>query len=135
MAVVRLSGHQKVWVVSHEPRDIGSAQFDRQAQECQLLVFGHRELGRHGMRVRCVSATAFNRRPEKAYSGINPAQPGSIFPQVKNSPGPTKQALKTRNPTSWVLAHLVGFEVSKWTTGAVYTEISGAELGRLPPLL
>ena len=65
-------------------------------------------MGRHGSVVSGNPATAFNRRPEKAYSGINPARPGSIFPQVKNSPGHTKQALRMRNPTSSALAHLVG---------------------------
>jgi len=41
MAVVRLSGHQKVRIVSHEPRDIGATQFDWQAQECQLLIISN----------------------------------------------------------------------------------------------
>jgi len=124
MAVVGFAGHQKIRVVAHEPSHVGSAQFDRQTQEGELLIFGHGELRWHGSNVSGNPATAFNRRPEKAYSGINPAQPGSIFPQVKDSPGPTKQALKTRNPTSSVLAHLVGSELTKWTTGEVYTEVS-----------
>ena len=41
MAVVGFAGHQEVGVVSHQPSDIGSAQFDWQSQESQLLIFGH----------------------------------------------------------------------------------------------
>ena len=108
MAVVGFAGHQKIRVVAHEPSHVGSAQFDRQTQEGELLIFGHGELRWHGSNVSGNPATAFNRRPEKAYSGIRPAWPVSIFPQVENPPGHTKQALEMRNPTSSVLAHLVG---------------------------
>jgi len=112
MAVVGFAGHQEVGVISHQPSDIGSAQFDRQTQEGELLIFGHGELRWHGSNVSGNPATAFNRRPEKAYSGIRPAWPVSIFPRVENPPGHTKQALKMRNPTSSVLAHLVGLRFS-----------------------
>lgn len=111
MAVIGFSGHQEIRVVAHEPSHVGSAQFDRQTQKGELLIFGHGELRWHGSNVSGNPATAFNRRPEKAYSGIRPAWPVSIFPQVENPPGHTKQALKMRNPTSSVLAHLVGLEI------------------------
>ena len=51
MPVVGFAGHQEVGVVSHEPSDIGSSQSDRQTQEGELFIFGHREVGRHGSEV------------------------------------------------------------------------------------
>jgi len=41
MAVVGFAGHEEVGVISHQPSDIGSSQFDGQTQERELLIFGH----------------------------------------------------------------------------------------------
>lgn len=133
MPVVSLAGHQEVGVVSHEPRHVGSAQFDRQTQEGELLIFGHGELRWHGSNVSGNPATAFNRRPEKAYSGIRPAWPVSTFPQVENPPGHTKQALKMRNPTLWVLAHLVGLRSQNGLQGQFTPKSRARKISANPP--